>query len=53
MTILGLLKHYITINFRARKINRDTDKLVRTPILIKKIYLNQKINLKPSLSHQI
>jgi hypothetical protein len=53
MTILGLLKDYITINFRARKINRDTDKLVRTPILIKKISLNHKINLKPSLRHQI
>jgi len=32
----GPLKTYMVVNFRTRKINRDTRKLARTPILIKK-----------------
>ena len=33
---MGLLKIYMVVNFRIRGISQNTDKLVRTPTLIKK-----------------
>jgi uncharacterized membrane protein YcgQ (UPF0703/DUF1980 family) len=42
--ILGLLETYMIVNFKVRRISRDTYKLTQISILIKKIQSNLRLN---------